>query len=53
MFHTNVVEQIKTHILCSVIPPPKTLQLWGNVEKYGGAGQATDNMARALRMLDN
>jgi hypothetical protein len=34
-------------------PPPKTRHLWNNVEKYGGAGQATDNnMAHALRMLN-
>ena len=50
MFQTNLVEKIKTHILCSVtfFPPRKSCRLWENVEKYYRAVQATDyNMALA------
>jgi len=47
------VEKIKTHVLCSVTLCRKSCRLWDNVEKYGRAGQATDdNMAQALCMLD-
>ena len=59
MFQTKVVEQIKTHILCSLsvfslLPPPKkNVQGWDNVEKCCTARQATDyNMAHAHCMLD-
>ena len=53
MFQTKVVEEIKTHILCSVSLFRKSHLLWDNVEKYGGAGQAIDdNMAHAHCMLD-
>jgi hypothetical protein len=54
MFQTNVVEKIKTHILCSItFSFQKSCTLWGNVEKYCTAGQATDNnMAHAHCMLD-
>ena len=53
MFHTKVVEKIKTHILCSVT-------FFGNRavyeimwEKYRRVGQTTDdNMAHAHCMLD-
>jgi len=51
MFQTNVVEKIKTHILCSIPPPPKKnlRRLWGSVEKYGRAIQATgDSMVHVL-----
>jgi len=54
MFQTKVVYKIKTHILCSVtFFSRKSCRLWDNVEKYGGAGQPTDdNMAHAHCMLD-
>jgi len=45
MFQTKVVEKIKTHILCSVTVFWRPCSLWDdNVEKYGGAIQATDDM---------
>jgi hypothetical protein len=48
MFQTNVVEEIKTHILCSVTSFRKVCRFLGNVEKYCRARQATgDNMAHA------
>ena len=54
MFQTEVVEKTKTHIVCSVTFSLKSYRLWDNVEKYGRAGQATDdNMAHAHYMLDN
>jgi len=56
MFQTTFVEEIKTHILCSITPPTprKSCRLWNNVEKYCRAGQTTgDNMAHAHCMLDN
>jgi hypothetical protein len=37
MFHTKVVEKIKTHILCSITCFWKSCHLWDNVEKYGRA----------------
>jgi hypothetical protein len=47
MFQTNVVEKIKAHILCSMHFFWKSCRLWGNVEKYRTARQAThDNMLR-------
>jgi len=46
MFQTEVVENIKRHILCSVTFFRKSCHLWDNGEKYFRAGQATDdNMA--------
>ena len=42
MFQTNV-KQIKTHILCSITFFRKSCRLWGNVERYGTARQATDD----------
>jgi hypothetical protein len=53
MFQMNVVEKIKTHILCPVnIFFRKSCRLWDNAEKYCRAGQATDdNMAHAYFML--
>jgi len=54
MFQTNVVQKIKTHILCSVTFFRKLCRLWENVEKYCRAGQGTDNnMTHAHCMLDN
>jgi len=57
MLQTEIVEKIKTHILCSVtfffFSPRKLCRLLDNVEKYCRAGQATDdNMAHAHCMLD-
>ena len=52
MFETQLVEEIKTHILCSIALFRKSCRLWDNVEKYCRAGQATDdNMAHAHCML--
>jgi len=53
VFQSNVVENIKTRVTCSVTFFPVILFLWDNVEKYGRAGQTTDdNMAHAHYMLD-
>jgi hypothetical protein len=56
-FQTKVVENIRTHILCSKSPPYPTLEnraVYDKVEKYGTAGQASDdNKAHALYMLGN
>ena len=53
MFETEVVEEIKTHILCSKIFFFKSYHLWDNVEKYCRAGQATgDSIAHVHGMLD-
>jgi len=47
MFQTKVVEKIKTHNFFR-----KSRCLWANVEKYGRAGQATDeNVAHAHCLL--
>ena len=48
MFQTNDVEEIKTHILCSIIPPPENRAVY-NVEKYGTAVQTTDDITRHMR----
>ena len=54
MFQTKVVENIKTHILCSMTFSRKSYRLWDKVEKYYTAGQAIDdNMAHAHCMLGN
>jgi hypothetical protein len=51
MFQTNVVEQIKTHILCSITLFRKSWLLWDNVENYGRARQATgDTIMRRMRL---
>jgi len=52
-FQTRVLEKFKTHIVCSVtFFIRKMCHLWYNVEKYGTAGQATDdNMAQVHCML--
>jgi len=42
MIQTKVVEEIKTHILCSVPFFLKSNRLWDSVEKYCGAGLATN-----------
>jgi hypothetical protein len=41
MFQTNIVEKMKTHILCSKVFFRKSCLLRDNVEKYSGARQAT------------
>ena len=51
MFYKNVVEKIKTRILCSVTFFRKLCRLWDNVEKYWRAGQATDDWI-IRRMMD-
>jgi len=53
-FRTEIVEKIKTHILCSKsFFLFKYRILWNKVEKYCRAGQATDNnMAHAHCTLD-
>jgi hypothetical protein len=43
MFQAKVLSKIKTHILCSKTFSRKSCRLWDNVEKYGRAGQATDD----------
>jgi hypothetical protein len=54
MLQTKAVEEIKTHNLCSVTFIRKSCSLSDNVEKYGTAGNATDdNMAHARFMMDN
>jgi hypothetical protein len=54
MFQTNLVEKIKTHILCSTNFFGKSFLLWEKVEKYSRAGQTTDdNTAHAHYMLGN
>jgi hypothetical protein len=50
-FLVEAVEQIKTHILCSVTFFRKSCRLWDNVEKYTAAIEAADNMAHARYML--
>jgi hypothetical protein len=54
MFQTKVVEEIKTHILCSVTFFFENSALnWVMWKKFCRAGQATDdNMAHAHCMLD-
>ena len=53
-FHTDDVEKIETHIVCSVAFSRKSYRLWGSVEEYGiGRQVADDSMAHALCMLDN
>ena len=54
MFQTKFVEKIKTHTVCPITVFRKLCHLWDNLEKYCGAGQATDdNTARAHWMLDD
>jgi hypothetical protein len=55
MFEIKVVEEIKTHVLRSVTPPPpprKSCRLRDNVEKSGGAREDANNMAPARGILD-
>ena len=49
MFQAEVVEKLKTQILCSATFIRKSCLLWDNVEKYCIAGQATDgNITRRM-----
>ena len=51
MFQPEVVEKIKTHILCSVTFFRKSYRLRHNTEKNGRAGQPTDNsIIRRMRI---
>jgi hypothetical protein len=51
MFLTNVAEKIKTNTLCTITFFLKPCRLWDNLEKYGTAGQATDdNTIRRMRV---
>jgi hypothetical protein len=43
MSQTKAVDEIKTHISCSITFFRKFCRLWDNVEKYGRARQATDD----------
>jgi hypothetical protein len=54
MLQINFVEEVKTHILCSVtFFPPKNRAVCEIMWEYCGAGRATDgNMAHAHFMLD-
>jgi hypothetical protein len=50
VFQTKVTETVKTRILCAIIFLRKSCHLWDNVEKYGRAGQTTDdNIIRRMR----
>ena len=51
MFHTKVVEKIKTHLMFNIFR--KSSRLWDSVEKCCRTGQATDdNMKHSHCMLD-
>ena len=53
MFQTKFVEETKAHFLFPVTFYWKSYRLWDNVEKYRGAGHATDaNMENAHCMLN-
>jgi len=45
MFQTKIKDKIKKHILCLIkfFSLQKSFRLWDNVQKYGRAGQATDD----------
>jgi hypothetical protein len=47
-FQTKVVQKIKTHTLWSINVVRKSCRLWDNVEKYGRAGQATDDQIQRM-----
>ena len=49
MFQAKLVEEIKTHILCSVTVFRKSCRLGDNLGKASRAGQATyDSMAHCM-----
>jgi len=43
MFHTNVVEKIKTHSLDSITFPPKNHDVYGIMDTYCRVGESTDD----------
>ena len=49
VFRIKVVEKIKTHILCTITLFRKSCRLWDNVEKYGRAREARDDIIRRTR----
>jgi len=50
---TDIVEKVKTHVICSTLFFRKSYRLWDNVEKPCRKGQATDDtMVHAHCMLD-
>jgi len=52
MFHTKVLEKIKTHFLVSTTFS-ENRAIYENVEKYGTAGQAKEfNIIRRMRSAD-
>jgi hypothetical protein len=51
MCQTKVVEEIKTHTLCSVIFFRNSCCLWDNVEKYCRTRQATDSNIMLRRKM--
>ena len=49
MFQIKAVDKIK-HLSCSITFSRKSCSLWDNVEKFGGAREATDdNIIRRMR----
>jgi len=53
-FQTKFVEKIATHILCSIFFSRKSCRLGDDMQKYGRAGQATDdNLSHSFCNLDN
>jgi hypothetical protein len=40
MFEANILQKIRTHILCSIIVFRKSCRLWDSMDKYGRAMQA-------------
>jgi len=52
MFQTKFVEEIKTHVLCSMLFFRKSCRLRNNLENFCSARQATDSMVHAHCMLD-
>ena len=43
MFHTELVEKIRTHMSCSVTFSWRFCSLWDNVERYGRTREASDD----------
>jgi hypothetical protein len=43
LFRTEVVDKIKTRILCSILVFLGSCRFWDNVEKYNKVGQTTDD----------
>ena len=53
MCYMKAVEEIKTHILCSVtFFPPENRAVYDNVAKYSGAIEAAFGNMAALCLLD-